>query len=104
MKDVYGTGCERNQCDESYFRNRKVKFDPNKIVDIEAYDQKKKYTGRNESGLAYRLKDLLKWNDTMNSTKDTNAENPDYCLLERKMVLIIIIVILNLQRLLMQRN
>ena len=38
--------------------------------------RKKNYTGRNESGLAYRLKDLLKWNDTMDSTKDTNAENP----------------------------
>lgn len=74
MKD-YTTQVVNGISARKYFETE-GKFDPNKIVDIEAYDQKKKYTGRNESGLAYRLKDLLKWNDTMNSTKDTNAENP----------------------------
>lgn len=37
------------------------KFDPEKIIDIEAYYKNGTVTGANESGLAYRLGDLIEW-------------------------------------------
>lgn len=52
------------------------KYDPNKIVDVEAYDQNMEYTGKNESGLSYRLIDLLKWDNAMNESGDKDGENP----------------------------
>lgn len=52
------------------------KFDPNKIIDIEAYEQQKKHYGENESGLAYRVKDLLKWNEDMKTDSDDISVDP----------------------------
>ncbi|MEY8284070.1 HAMP domain-containing sensor histidine kinase [Lachnospiraceae bacterium 50-23] len=37
-------------------------FDPEKIIDIEAYNKNRTVTGENKSGLAYRLGDLIEWN------------------------------------------
>lgn len=37
------------------------KYDPDKIVDIESYDDTNTISGKNNSGLAYKLGDLLEW-------------------------------------------
>lgn len=38
-------------------------FDENKLVDLEAYNDKNIVTGENQSGIAYRLGDLMKWDE-----------------------------------------
>ena len=37
------------------------KYDPNRLVDVIAYDKDGKISGKNESGLAYRLSDIAEW-------------------------------------------
>ncbi|XCP85212.1 HAMP domain-containing sensor histidine kinase [Roseburia hominis] len=38
-------------------------FDENKLVDLEAYNDKNIITGENQSGIAYHLGDLMKWGE-----------------------------------------
>lgn len=38
-------------------------YDPEKLVDIMTFSKNRKITGKNESGLAYTLKDLISWGD-----------------------------------------
>lgn len=41
--------------------------DQDQLVDIMEYYESRKITGENVSGLAYKLKDLVKWNDSLGS-------------------------------------
>ena len=42
------------------------KYDPDKLVDIMSYAEDRQITGKNESGLAYKVSDLLSWYDATN--------------------------------------
>lgn len=43
------------------------KYDPDKLVDIEEYENSSTVTGKNESGIAYRLGDLVDWGEKINN-------------------------------------
>ena len=49
------------------------KYDPNRLVDVIAYDKDGKISGKNESGLAYRLSDIAEWGMKYNQS-DLSAE------------------------------
>lgn len=57
-------------------------YDPDKLVDILEYWKSGEISGKNESGIAYRLEDLLKWGEKNNGQQEyysgysTNSE-PD---------------------------
>lgn len=42
------------------------KYDPNKLVDIMTYAKDSQITGKNESGIAYKVSDLLSWYSATN--------------------------------------
>lgn len=42
------------------------KYDPNKLVDIMTYAKDSQIIGKNESGIAYKVSDLLSWYSAMN--------------------------------------
>lgn len=48
------------------FYETKGKYDPDKIVDIEEFQKHTTISGKNNSGLAYRLGDILDWNEKYN--------------------------------------
>ena len=54
------------------------KYDPNRLVDVIAYDKDGKISGKNESGLAYRLSDIAEWGMKYNQS-DLSAENAVVC-------------------------
>ena len=59
----------------------KGKFDPEKIVDVEEFYNSSIVTGKNESGLAYRLGDLIDWGekevDLYQSYESEGERNPE---------------------------
>lgn len=54
------------------------KYDPNRLVDVMAYDKDGKISGDNESGLAYRLADIAEWGIKYNQS-DLSSENVVVC-------------------------
>ena len=54
------------------------KYDPNRLVDVIAYDKDGKISGKNESGLAYRLSDIAEWGMKYNQS-DLSVENAVVC-------------------------
>lgn len=51
------------------------KYDPTKIIDIEEYYEKGEASGKNKSGLAYTLEDLLAWYTEAEWTNDLEEDN-----------------------------
>lgn len=53
-------------------------YDPNCLVDVMTYEKEGKISGKNESGLAYRLADIADWGMKYNQS-DLSAENVVVC-------------------------
>lgn len=51
------------------------KYDPEKIVDVEAYDRNSIVTNENNSGLAYRLGDLINWSSEVGTDEFQDINN-----------------------------
>lgn len=53
------------------------KYNPDKIIDVELYFNKNEISGKNESGLSYRMGDLLEWYDYLQNAGDGLDENEE---------------------------
>lgn len=51
------------------------KYDPNKIVDIEEFDKNLTINGKNNSGLSYRLGDIIDWYEKNEKIVEEGAED-----------------------------
>ncbi len=63
------------------------RYDPDKIVDIENYNDTGTFTGDSESGLAYHLGELLEWNEYRmnNAAGSGDAEDREDIIVCKKM-------------------